>query len=283
MALDDDVRFLGLELTATGGRLPVQGHLCTPFGFLYGGTGLAACGVAAEAVTGRPLKWITTQYVANAFPSETVDLEVDIVAEGRATSQTHVRGHVGDRTILHATTAHTNRPGGDTAWWGEPPEVSGPEASHPFVVPFDRPVEGTFLSVMERRLPPETEQLVARFGRAALWTRIEDWPVGSPASQGFVADIVPMVLTLALGRDHGGTSLDNTMRIVSADDPTDDGWVLVDIEAEGFQNSIGHGRVRLWRRDGRLIGIGSQSAIVRTSHHGPAEQRAEEIRKTAGS
>ena len=42
-------------------------QLCTPFGFLYGGSGLAACAVAAEAATGRPLVWITTQYVANAF------------------------------------------------------------------------------------------------------------------------------------------------------------------------------------------------------------------------
>ena len=118
--------------------------------------------------------------------------------------------------------------------------------------------------MMERRIPPEIGELTPS-GRAALWVRMDGWPIGSPASQGFVADIVPMALTLALGRDPGGTSLDNTMRIVIEDDL--DEWVLLDIEAEGFQHSIGHGRVRLWRPDGTLIGIGSQSAIIRTSHH----------------
>jgi acyl-CoA thioesterase-2 len=268
---ETDVAFLGIETDATGADLAVTKRLCTPFGFLYGGTGLAACAVAAEAVTGRPLKWITTQYVDNAFPGDDVRLDVEVVALGRATTQTHVRGRVGERTILHATTAHTDRPGGDTAWWGEPPPVSGPEEGEAFVMPFDRPYDGTFVELMERRIVPETDDLKAS-GRAAMWVRLPTWPIGSAASQGFVADIVPMALSLALGRENGATSLDNTMRVVVSE-PTDE-WILLDIEAEGFQHSIGHGRVRLWRRDGTLIGVGSQSAIVRTSHHARAEERA---------
>ena len=55
------------------------------------------------------------------------------------------------------------------------------------------------------------------------------------------------------------------MRIVCAD-PTDD-WILLDVESEGLHRSVGCGRVRLWRRDGTLIGVGTQSAIIRTSHH----------------
>ena len=39
--------------------------------------------------------------------------------------------------------------------------------------------------------------------------------------------------------------------------------------SEGRHRSIGHGPVRLWRRDGTLIGVGTQSCIVRTSHHPP--------------
>lgn len=271
---DHDLAFLGIELTEGGAELPVTTRLCTPFGFLYGGSGLAACAVAAEHVTGRPLKWITTQYVGNAFPTEHVRFDVEVVADGRATSQTHVHGRVDDRTVLHATTAHTNRAGGDMAWWGEPPAVSGPDHGDTFVLPFDRDVGDSFASLMERRIVPETPAL-AKEGRAAMWVRVRGWPIGSPASQGFVADIVPMALTLALGRDPGGTSLDNTMRIV--DDTAADEWVLLDIEAEGFHHSIGHGRVRVWRTDGTLIGIGSQSAIVRTSHHGRMADRAAEI------
>ena len=72
-----------------------------------------------------------------------------------------------------------------------------------------------------------------------------------------------MAISLALGRPPGGTSLDNTVRIV-LEEPTDD-WILLDIEAEGMHRSIGLGRVRLWRRDGTLIGVGTQSCIIRTN------------------
>jgi acyl-CoA thioesterase len=247
--------------------MPVTELLCTPFGFLYGGSGVAACAVAAEAATRRPLVWITTQYVANANPGDVVTLDVDIVVEARATSQTHVHGTVNGRTVLHATTAHTIRPAGDVHWWGEMPAVSPPEAGEPFVLPFDRPPTGSFVERMERYLVPEQPELIAQ-GRAAMWVKVPGWPIGSPASQSFVADIVPMALGMALGQPPGGTSLDNTVRIV-LEDPTDD-WILLDIEAEGVNRSIGCGRVRMWRRDGTLIGVGTQSAIIRTSHHPPA-------------
>jgi acyl-CoA thioesterase-2 len=262
-----DLAFLGMHRPDGGPTavLPVTPQLCTPFGFLYGGSGLAACAVAAEAATGRPLVWITTQYVANAFPGEEVRFDVDVVVEGRATSQTHVHGRVDDRTVLHATTAHTDRPPGTMAWWGAPPEVSRPEDCDVFEMPWEPALGTSFMQEMERRVPPELPALVAE-GRAAMWVKVASWPIGSAASQGFVADIVPMAVSLALGRGPGGTSLDNTVRIV-LDEPTDD-WILLDIEAEGFHHSIGHGRVRLWRTDGMLIGVGSQSAIIRTSHHG---------------
>jgi acyl-CoA thioesterase-2 len=261
-----DVDFLGIRIPEGDGPaiLPVTAALCTPFGFLYGGCGIAACAVAAEAATGRPLVWITTQYVANAKPGDTVELAVEVVVHARATSQTHVHGTVDGRTVLHATTAHTERPAGDVHWWGEMPAVSPPESGDAFVLPWQHVTEGSFVDRMERFLVPELPDLIPE-GRAAMWVRVPGWPIGSPASQGFVADIIPMALGLAIGQGPGGTSLDNTVRVVLAE-PTDD-WILLDIEAEGMNRSIGCGRVRLWRRDGTLIGVGTQSAIVRTSHH----------------
>lgn len=144
------------------------------------------------------------------------------------------------------------------------PVVSPPEAARPFVLPWEHVTTGSFVERMERFLVPEMPELVAR-GRAAMWVRVPGWPIGSPASQGFIADIIPMAIGMAIGQGPGGTSLDNTVRIVVAD-PTDD-WILLDIESEGLTRSVGCGRVRLWRRDGTLIGVGTQSAIIRTSHH----------------
>ena len=77
-----------------------------------------------------------------------------------------------------------------------------------------------------------------------------------------VADIVPMAVTNALGTVPGATSLDNTLRVVHGE--PHDGWVLLDVEAQGYRRSVGHGQVRLWRPDGVLLGIGSQSCIVRS-------------------
>ncbi|MGK0479050.1 MAG: TRAP-type uncharacterized transport system fused permease subunit, partial [Ilumatobacter sp.] len=62
----------------TSFRLLAAASLTTPFDFLYGGSGIAASVEAAERVTGRPLMWITTQFLANAATSQTVDIQVDV-------------------------------------------------------------------------------------------------------------------------------------------------------------------------------------------------------------
>ena len=106
-------------------------------------------------------------------------------------------------------------------------------------------------------------ELVAK-GRAAMW-------VGCP-----VADRVAGLA--GLHRRHhpdgdrdgdrpgpGGTSLDNTVRIVLAD-PTDD-WILLDIESEGINRSIGCGRVRLSATRRHADRGRDADAIIRTSHH----------------
>ncbi|MEZ5247898.1 MAG: hypothetical protein R2713_01375 [Ilumatobacteraceae bacterium] len=63
-----DAAFLGLD--DGGGRhsMQIEARHCTSHDFLYGGSGVAACAAAAEAVTGRPLVWITTQYIGQARP-----------------------------------------------------------------------------------------------------------------------------------------------------------------------------------------------------------------------
>lgn len=259
-----DAAFLGLELAEGRASLLVEPRHCTPFRFLYGGTGVAACAAAAEAVTGRPLVWITTQYIGQAAPGERLDLDVEVLVAARATSQALVRAHVGDRLVLHATTAHTDRAVGDEAWWGAMPDVPGPDDCEPFRLPFEDPEGVSFVHSLERRVPPRWDQ--APGGRVTMWTRVPGWGVGTPASQAFVADIVPMAVTASLGRPPGATSLDNTLRVVHGE--PHHGWVLMDVEAQGFRRSIGHGQVRLWRPDGVLLGIGSQTCIVRTSHHG---------------
>lgn len=268
-------RFELLELsdgaTAAAFRLDVRNDLCTPFGFLYGGSGIAACVEASERTTGRPLQWITTQYVGSPLPGDVVDIEVTVAADGRATTQTQVTGSVDGKVVLASVAAHNVRDAGDEQAFAIMPSVPPPAESQLFDDIFDTRTDGgptSFFDFFERRIAlgkfaqgafgePQTDGL-------AMWVRLLGEQTGSPATQGFVADIGPLAVCAALGLMPGGTSLDNTIRVV---DPRPSEWVLLEVQADGFHRSVGHSTARLWSDDGRLLGLAQQSAIVRTSHH----------------
>ena len=117
-------------------RLVARRTLCTPFGFLYGGSGIAASIEAAERATGRPLQWITTQFIGTPVPDDVVDLTVTMPAHGRATTQAQVVGTVGDRAVFTSLCAHTERPSGDATSFLQMPEVRSPEECRPMAEPF---------------------------------------------------------------------------------------------------------------------------------------------------
>lgn len=271
----DDVdlpRFDLLEMqdgpVTTTFRLPVRSDLCTPFAFLYGGTGIAASVEASERATGRPLQWITTQFVGSPVPGDVVDFDVNIAAAGRATTQTQVTGSVDGQVVLASLCAHNVRDAGDEAAFATMPDVPRPEASRSFEEIFATGASSSFFDFFDRKIAkgkfareaigePQTDGL-------AMWARLHGQGIGSPATQGFVADLGPLTVCAALGVAPGGTSLDNTIRVV---DPRPSEWVLIEVVADGFHRSVGHSTARLWSDDGRLLGLAQQSAIVRTSHH----------------
>ena len=265
-------RFDLLELadgpTATSFRLDVRSALCTSFAFLYGGSGIAASVEASERATGRPLQWITTQYVGSPKPGDVVELDVHIAASGRSTSQTQVIGRVDGAVVLASVCAHNVRPAGDENAFGTMPEVPSPDRSRAFDKIFESDASASFFDSFEYRiaLGKFAEEAVGEPQTAglALWVRMYEQGIGSPATQGFVADLGPLAVCASLGVSPGGTSLDNTIRVV---DPRPSEWVLIEIGADGFHRSVGHSTARLWSEDGRLLGLAQQSAIVRTSHH----------------
>ena len=242
--------------------------LCTPFGFLYGGGGIAASVEAAERATGRPLQWITTQFIGSPSPNSVVDLRVTVPANGRVTSQSQLVGTVDGEPMFTSLCAHTLRPSGDGAQFVDMPVVPAPDECPVMGEPFTVDLSGTFFDTLDRRLaigvvgPDAVDN--PQVGGIAMWCRIRDHETGSPASQAYVADIIPLAIGAALGALPGATSIDNTLRVIDPE-PTD--WVLHEIIPEGFHRSIGHGSLRLWSQDGRLMGTAQQTCIVRTSHH----------------
>ena len=82
-------------------RLVVRPDLCTPFGFLYGGSGIAASAEAAEQATGRPLQWITTQFIGSPPPGSVVDLQVAVAGERQGNHAVAGRRHGRRRADVH--------------------------------------------------------------------------------------------------------------------------------------------------------------------------------------
>jgi acyl-CoA thioesterase len=251
-----------------GFRLFARNELCTPFGFLYGGSGIAASIEAAEQATSRPLQWITTQFIGSPVPGDVVDLAVTMPAHGRATTQAQVVGTVDGTPVFTSLCAHTERPSGDATAFLQMPTMPSPEECRSMAEPFAAELAGTFFDHLERRLAAGRIAIDAidhpQDGPLAMWCRIPGHAIGSPATQAFVADIIPLAVCAALGVMPGGTSIDNTLRVI---DPDPSEWVLLDIIAEGYHRSIGHGSLRIWSQDGRLLGVAQQTCIIRTSHH----------------
>lgn len=249
-------------------RLSARPELCTPFGFLYGGSGIAASIEAAERATGRPLQWITTQFIGSPSPDSEVELQVTVPAEGRVTTQSQVMATVDGGAVFTSLCAHTIRQGGDGAQFVSMPEVPPPDECPPMSGPFEIDLSNSFFRTMERRLAAGTFGMEAvgkpQSGGLSIWTRVVDDEIGTPASQAYVADIIPMGIGAALGALPGATSIDNTLRVIDTE-PTD--WVLLELIPEGFHRSIGHGSLRMWNADGRLMSTAQQTCIVRTSHH----------------
>ncbi|MEM1333205.1 MAG: thioesterase family protein [Actinomycetota bacterium] len=259
------------DITApTTFRLVAHDRLCTPFRFLYGGSGIAACAEAAERSTRRPVQWITAQYLGSPPPGAELDVDVTVDASGRSSSQTRVLvtdTATGD-VVIAALAAHNVRPRGDEQAFGVAPDVPPPDEAEDFLEPFATDGHVSFFDQLERKMAAgrmRPDDIGPRSdGSLAMWVRLRDGGIGSAATQGFVADVGPLAACIRLGIPLGGTSLDNTIRVVDAE-PTE--WVLFDMHVDGFARSVAHTTVRLWSDDGRLLGLAQQSAIIRTSHH----------------
>ena len=230
--------------------------------FLFGGAGLGAAILALERTTERPVVWATAQYLSYAMIDEIMDLDVTIPAAGRHTAQARVVGHVGDREILTVNAALGERELEQTGQWATMPEVPGPDDCE--IRESTGGLGTSIMSRIESRLAvgQQWDQLGGQpppEGRASMWVRLRDVEP-SAASLAVLGDYVPWGISQAFGSWTRSNSLDNTMRVVQVV-PTD--WVLLDVRIQAVHHGFGHGDVYQWSQDGTLMGIASQSAIVR--------------------
>ncbi|MGZ3377831.1 MAG: acyl-CoA thioesterase [Phenylobacterium sp.] len=231
--------------------------------FMFGGVGLASAIAAMEGTTGRPVIWATAQYLSYAKPPSVVDLDVWVPTAGKYNSQARVISHVGDKEIVTVNAALGSRPSEISQQWLTMPEVPPPQDCEPgehwrqagygLHSRMDiRVAKGRY--GFDRAGAPEPD------GRLLLWIKpIGDFAIDAPMLA-IIADHVPSGIGNALGKNAGGNSLDNTLRIRRIV-PTE--WVLCDIRILGVHGGFGHGAMYLFAEDGELMATASQSLIVR--------------------
>ncbi|HEU5151325.1 MAG TPA: acyl-CoA thioesterase [Iamia sp.] len=262
----DPVSFLGLQATHNPHRwyLPIVPELCTNHQFLFGGCGLGAAIEALERTTGRPVVWATAQYLSYARPPSVMDIDVTVPVAGRSVSQARAVGHVGDTEILTVNAALGDRALDARGQMVEMPVVPPPEdcADRPrrFVGDTESINGRLELRLAVGRQFEEWDGTLLPGGRSALWARVADLPETTAAKLAILGDYVPFGTSQALGRQVGGNSLDNTLRVVRLV-PTE--WVLLDIEVHALERGFAHGLVHLWAQDGTLLATASQSTIAR--------------------
>jgi acyl-CoA thioesterase len=231
--------------------------------FMFGGVGLGAAIGAMERTCGRPVVWATAQYLSYARPDSIVDLDVWTPAVGKYNTQARVVGHVDDREIFTVNAALGERPSEIKGQWAPMPDAPPPEdcpaAEH------WRGSEGTLNSRIEVRVAKgrygrDREGHAEADGRSMIWIRPKEGYSIDSSMLAIIADFVPSGIGNALGRNAGGNSLDNTIRVRRIV-PTE--WVLCDIHIHGVHAGFGHGTMHLFAQDGELMATASQSLILR--------------------
>lgn len=260
----DTRTFLDLRPSDDPGRwyLPVVPAVSSGIGALFGGCALAAAVDAAEATTGRPLVWATAQFLDYARPPSIVEVAVTEVVRGHRLSQVRVILTVDGREIATVLGALGERPLELRGQWAQPPSVPPPEACPPR--PLLRRHRNTIMERIESRLamarPLDEFPGPPGDGRSALWLRVADLEPAA-ALLAIIGDYVPFGISQATGELLGGSSLDNTVRIVDVEAASR--WILADVRIHALARGFAHGLVHLWSESGRLLGTASQSAIVR--------------------
>jgi acyl-CoA thioesterase len=229
---------------------------------MFGGAALAATVAALEHETGRPALWATVQFVGPGRAGDRMHCHVEVLAEGRRTTQARLVA-LRDDDIVFVANGATGLPRhgshlGELEWM---PEVDGPA---------DSPVLGTDLpdELVAKHGPFLACELRATRRPSAVWIRFRGQPV-TPAVLAFVGDFAPDRALRAAGVPAYVTSIDNSIRY-AATMGTEHEWVLLDAEAHLLSGGYAHTSARLWAADGELLAVASQTAVLKPRPGPPA-------------
>jgi acyl-CoA thioesterase len=262
---DLDLIDIAFDESRARGSFLLQPPLLRHDGTLYGGTAIAASIMAMEAATQNAVLWNTTQFVAPAPNGSRIELLTEKLAAGKRISQVRVTATV-EGSIVFTSLGSTGAPREDglEGQYEQMPTVDGPddaeEREYPRPeFPFDHPDgDVTFRRMCEYR--QATIEKTDRIGEAMLlWSRFNERRELTPAAIAFLADMVPVAVARAAGKLGAGTSLDNSLRFADVQDTE---WILLEMQGNFAGGGYGHGMIRVWSQDGKLLATGSQTASM---------------------
>jgi acyl-CoA thioesterase II len=273
-------RLLGLE--EPGRHCYRARNLPGPSPVVFGGQILAQTVVAAaRSAPGRELKSLHTVFVRGAAPDRPLELDVDVLQDGRTFATLSVSVCQGDRlcarslALLHAPEADLIRHA------AAPPEVSPPDqtparpVSHPW---WDLRVVGDVdFSDPDQVGPPELP----------VWSRFRDVPAEPSAGQALLAFASDGFLIATAMRPHKGVgqalahvTISTTVmaHTLSFHQPfRADEWLLLAHHSPWAGRGRSHGRADVFTETGRLVASYAQENMIRgfpEGHLPPPGQRA---------
>ncbi|GMU78407.1 MAG: hypothetical protein AMXMBFR46_12020 [Acidimicrobiia bacterium] len=239
----------------------VEDEVVTSAGALHGGCGFGAAVDAMVASSGRPLVWATAQFVAHAAAGSVLDLGVDLVVQGHRVTQARARLAHGDHEVLTAVGTFGTRDFAVERTWVGPPETPAPLECPQRERGREVLLDAWQARVARGRLPEDLDGRPGS-GRSASWYRLpEGRRTVTAGDLAVLGDFLILDLSDALGFPVTGNSLDNTLRVGT---PAASEWVLVDAQVSLVARGFGSVQAQLWSDDGALLGIASQTMVVRT-------------------
>jgi acyl-CoA thioesterase len=260
----------------------VAANLAGPSPVVFGGQILAQTVVAAtRSAPQKELKSLHTVFVRGATPDQPLELDVDVLQDGRTFATLSISVHQGERVVTQSL-ALLHAPEPDLIRHAaSPPEVTGPDqtparpVSHPWWEL--RVVDDVDFNDPELVGPPEV----------AVWSRFHDVPAEASASQALLAFASDGFLIATAMRPHKGIgqalahvefSTTVTAQTLSFHEPFQaDEWLLLSHHSPYAGRGRTYGRADVFTEDGRLVASYAQENVVRNFPEGQrpkAGQRA---------
>jgi acyl-CoA thioesterase len=241
-------------------RISVEPKVCTPVDFLYGGASLGIAIKALELQTERPAIWASAQFVSYAHPGDILDLFVEEVSVGHKVTQARVKASVKDKEIFFATASLGSRNNSNEGQWVKFPDVLPVSDCDPHKLPLPDFGDKVHIHTQQDYLLPFNEEIKRPDDKHIVWVNVRNAEHNDASTLSVIADMATASGNYVLKKRVGGSSLDNTIRIVKLV-PTE--WVLFDTEVQGIFNGIATCSTKLWSQDKQLLAVASQSFIVR--------------------